>query len=139
MHWPEPVKTHFVGRGKILSSGVAVTAAVFGVLVLGLWGLLILAGLIVVFLAMELWIEDGIKSAQLSAATGTEAGLRKELSAAKDELEEADARAIDRAGLRAELAEAQAEIDRLRGQLAGPITGFETLIEGNCSGGGERR
>jgi hypothetical protein len=77
MHWPEPVKKHITGSGKVLSSGLALLAAVFGVLVAGLLGIGILVGALLLFLLVELWMEDGRKEDAINQGQAQRRELEK--------------------------------------------------------------
>lgn len=129
MHWPAPVKNHFLGPGKILSTLVAVVAAVFAVAVLGGIGVAILLGVIGIGLIVELWLEDGRKTKLLDAAGDKETELRDRVEELDKAVGDRDERLLELAAVRAELEDAHSEIEELRERLSSPVVGFEQLLQ----------
>jgi hypothetical protein len=130
VHWPEPIKTHFRGRGKVLGTGVALLAAAFGVAAFKLIGLAIFAASVAALVIVELWLE----SARLSREIGERderIGKADEQRQLRDlEMEDLSGRASRLPALETEVARLENQVRDLREEMSSPVQSFEQLLAG---------
>jgi hypothetical protein len=129
MKVPPPIASHLQGRGKILSVGVTLIAAVFSVLAFGVIGAAALVAGIVLLTLIELWVDSGRLVTEIQGLKGRRDDLQTELQLTNRELLEARERADRVPALEADVRRHLAEIEALRRELATPQATLQHLLE----------
>jgi hypothetical protein len=129
MRVPPPLSMYLTGRGKLLSTGIAVISTVFAASAFGAEGVIVLIAAVAIVVVIELWVDSGRVAESLETLTADADGLREDLTAANLREADAQAKAGEIPDLRSELGRRSAEIEALKQELASPNLTLERFLD----------